>query len=856
MRFMPIFTSILLAPALVASLSAHAQNDEDKQIILDKVSVVGDVEIARPTTQIEPELQLNEADIASYGVSSLEELLEELSPQISSGRGRSGGQPLILVNGVRIASFREIRNYPPEAIARVDVLPEEAALKYGAGANQRVINFVLKDNYSSWTVKEELSSPTQGDGLKSESELGHLNLKGVKRTSFNFEYETDEGILESERNVTNTQSGEPGWKDSLTAKSRTATLSGSHNRSFGDNLQLTLSGDLEIGDSLQYLGLPEVEFTLPTTNPFSTSVTDETFTRIFGLPGSLRRDTDTLNTNLNMSWLTYIGDWQVTSLTSYSRSETNTLTDRTPDTTRYQDRLNSTTAPVGPNSNIYLLLDLRTEETERISNTLSTNLLFNGSLAELPAGEMNTTLSFDLTHADRQSQTLLDGTTTQSDLDRQTSKVQVSGDIPLISDDMGIPLVETLGLNITASATDYSDFGVLYGADTSLNWSPIEKLKFLSSYSYERGAPSMSQLGDTISVTPNVTVFDYVKGESVLVTTTSGGNPDLEADTRHTMKFSGELTPFDETDLRFRVEYIDSRTENPIGSFSSIDSDLQAVFPDRFVRDANGDLIAYDTRAVNFKEENRRELRFSLNWSQRLAVSGSSSKPGSGPGSGQRGQRPNPQAQKSGPPPEDKAGPPPGDGGAPTKAEAKEQAAKPKTSSARGGRGGLAGGRGGMRGGRVYASLNHTWTLESTRELADGYPLQDFLNGDANGSSGGTSEHQLNFRTGYFKNGVGARLQVDWQSGTDVSSGDSSSVLSFSDLTTTSLRLFYSVQETSYLAKNFSLLKGGRFALSVDNLFDERRTVSDQNGVIPVTYEADRIDPEGRVLEISFRKHF
>jgi hypothetical protein len=76
---------------------------------------------------IPPEQQLGPADIRSYGVSSISDLLNELAPQTTSGRG-SGGAPVVLLNGKRISGFNEIRDIPTEAIARVDILPSNMAI--------------------------------------------------------------------------------------------------------------------------------------------------------------------------------------------------------------------------------------------------------------------------------------------------------------------------------------------------------------------------------------------------------------------------------------------------------------------------------------------------------------------------------------------------------------------------------------------------------------------------------------------------------------------------------------------------------------------------------------------------------
>ena len=81
-------------------------------------------------TDLAPILELDEGEIAAYGANSIEDLVTALEPQTNSNRGR-GGRPVFLINGVRIGSFREFRSYPSEAIAKVEVLPEEVAQKFG-----------------------------------------------------------------------------------------------------------------------------------------------------------------------------------------------------------------------------------------------------------------------------------------------------------------------------------------------------------------------------------------------------------------------------------------------------------------------------------------------------------------------------------------------------------------------------------------------------------------------------------------------------------------------------------------------------------------------------------------------------
>ena len=124
---------------------------------------------------VEPEVRLNEEQIRAYGASSIGELVDALAPQTRSGRGRGGqsGAPVVLLNGQRIGGFGEIRDLPPEAIERVDILAEEVALSYGYRADQRVVNIVLKENFRSVT--------TQGPGFAlraGQSTLTHGTISG------------------------------------------------------------------------------------------------------------------------------------------------------------------------------------------------------------------------------------------------------------------------------------------------------------------------------------------------------------------------------------------------------------------------------------------------------------------------------------------------------------------------------------------------------------------------------------------------------------------------------------------------------------------------------------------------------
>ena len=172
---------------------APAEEEEDIVVSAGRAppgSVLGD---------IPPDQSLTPADIRSYGVSSVSDLLTELGPQLRSGVG--SGPPVVLLNGRRISGFQEIRDLPSEAILRVDILPEEAALRYGFRADQRVINFVLRPRFRAITAELSTRAATEGGTATPGGELDLLKLNRDGRFTVHLEYEESSALTEAERGV-------------------------------------------------------------------------------------------------------------------------------------------------------------------------------------------------------------------------------------------------------------------------------------------------------------------------------------------------------------------------------------------------------------------------------------------------------------------------------------------------------------------------------------------------------------------------------------------------------------------------------------------------------------------------------
>src|SRR5829696_1344404 len=155
-------------------------------------SVVGD---------IPPENVLGTRDVRATGATDITELLEALAPQIGSARGRGGERPVLLLNGKRISSFREMRDIPTEAIERVEILPEEVALKYGYRADQRVVNIVLRERFRSTVATLGGKVATEGGHASGTADVTRLMIQRNGRTQLNLHAEGNTMLTEAERDI-------------------------------------------------------------------------------------------------------------------------------------------------------------------------------------------------------------------------------------------------------------------------------------------------------------------------------------------------------------------------------------------------------------------------------------------------------------------------------------------------------------------------------------------------------------------------------------------------------------------------------------------------------------------------------
>ncbi|MEZ5680106.1 MAG: hypothetical protein R3E14_02295 [Erythrobacter sp.] len=897
------------AAQTVAQVSPDADKPQEQPEALDPGTIVVTGERIRGQLIVDqpPVAEYDAEDIAAFGGSSIADIIAAIEPSSGSARGdRGGGRPVFLINGIRVSSFREFRNYPPESIAKVEVFPEEVAQRFGFPPDQRVVNIVLKPNYSSTTASLELEAPEDGGYSRNEQELTYLKITDGGRLNFNLDIEDVSPLTEDERGFV-VESDIAGVEDegpfrTLVSDSSSVTATANYVRADIDTgASTSLNATVAREESLGLSGLRDIGGIV---SPLET-----------------RRKTDTYS--FGGAYNRRFGGWQGTFTTDIIRALGDTETDRR-DESGY---------------------NLAQSNTWTISN----NATLTGYPLELPAGEVSTTFDLKLDWKRIESEDTRSDDDLQATRRRLRSGLNIS--VPITKAGGAWGAIGSLNANFSAGAEDLSDFGGLYDWTAGLNWSPTRTLNFQATRIWREVAPSLTSLGSPRIDSFNVPVFDFATGESVLATVTTGGNPDLVAETQADWKFGANWElPFWEN-TRLQIDYALNNSRDVTLSSPSYSAAFESAFPDRVTRDTGGELLAIDRRPVTLYRTRSRTLSFGLN--TRGTIGKARARSAGGGGSDRRGGPPATGAGGPG------AGRAPGgfdparfremrekfcatpdtempdlallpermrerlmgEDGKPDPvkvAEARQRFCSENTErdfeavrtalcaeppnidalppqmlerlrredgtidperlaafkqrictapgasgggEARGGRqgnrgGGVPFGPGGNDGrGRYFVSLNHTVALENEIQLAPGGPVFDQLDGEIIGS-GAVPRHTTRLEGGLFWGGYGARLSGNYIGETVLRGGGvpGSSDLFFGDLATVDLRLFMNLGQA--LNKEDGFLKGFRVAFVIDNLFDGKRRVVDSAGDVPDAYDPRRIDPVGRYFGIDLRKQF
>ena len=726
-----------------------------------------------------------------------------------------------------------MRDLPPEAIQRVQVFPEELAIRYGYRPDQRVVNFILKPNFASISGEVEHGIATQGGYGASEIEATLTRIGESSRLNLDVEYERNGAILESERDIVQSQSDSLGLLDNgdfrtLTGASETYEINATYNRRLSENISATLSGEYTREDGVAQLGLPDVSLMIPATSPFARSASDETLYRLLpAAGGTLERFSMTTNAEAGLTVNGALGAYRRALTGNYSRAVSEIDTERASGLAGLQTRVAAGDPAINPfAADLGAGLGFTRDRSRSVGQNADAEFNIAGSPFDLPAGAFNISVTTGVEWQSIDSRSTQSGLLSIADLSRKSGFGRISFDIPLTSRREGfLDAIGDLSLNANIGYSDLSDFGGLLEYGYGINWEPIEGLTFLASVIGEQAAPTVQQLGNPLIVTPNVSIFDFTNGASVLIDWTTGGNPALLAEDRQDFKVGVNFAPGNSRNLRFVAEYINNNSDNVSATFPLLTPEIEAAFPGRVMRDGAGNLVAIDARPVNFAETHAERIRYGVNLSGEISSGdderGEGARAEGRRGEGRRGDNAGGGARQGG----GRAPGPPGRRGRPN---------------------------------RWQLSVYHTYRLEETVLIRPGVPELDLLGGSVTDSSSPVSRHSVEMEGGVFLGGIGMLVSAEYTGsarieGNAVPVTDS---LFFDDLFTMNARMFFNFDSQPSLVEAVPFLGDSRMSLRVDNLFGGVRRVTDQNGDVPLSYQPGYLDARGRYVELSFRKRF
>lgn len=642
------------APPLPAKAEALPRGEEEVIILGMRGSAV---------TDIAPLLTLDENNVAALGASTMDELLRAIQ---GSTQAADGSPPVFLLNAQRVSGYEEIGTLPPEAIEKVEVLPELAGLKFGYPPTQRVVNFITKRVFDQLDLRGGLGSTTRPGSLSQRGNVGITRLRGDSRTSLTLEVRHADALLQSSRdllpdpdvpfdaigNVLGPAGGEVdpalsaaagvpvtiapvperaedrgtlaayatganrprlfdlGPLRTLTPDTRAikaqAVLADWITPGLAGSLTLNAEQNLErsrTGPAPVYLNVPE-------TNPFSPFAGPVRLARYLTEAAPLRQRQKTTTLKGGFTLRGSVARWRWDLSGALEQKQVDGRSERGIDPAAANAAIAGGADPFAPLSPA--LVSDRLQDVARLrTRTGEAKLVVTGSPLRLPAGAVTVTATAELGRATAVYVTRGPDPFSLA-LGRTRAEAGAAIDVPISGAD-ALPWLGALTANAAFRARHVSGFGQLHDASAGLAWSVAKGVQLTASVKRSQAAPDLAQQSNPEIRVANVPVLDFGNGRTELVTLVTGGNPDLRAEERLVRSLGLSLKPFASREWRLNATYEATEVRDQTGSVYAITPQTEALLPDLFTRDAAGRLTDVQFRPLNFYRERIRALNLTLN---------------------------------------------------------------------------------------------------------------------------------------------------------------------------------------------------------------------------------------------------
>ena len=520
---------------------------------------------------VEPETELDERQIDAYGAYSIGELVRRIAPLT----GRPGEPPIVLINGERVDSIRDLASFPPAALQRLAILPPQAAGRYGYPGNQRVVNLVLKRHFVSWDAQAAVKMPTAGGRIGGNASAGRFVIDGKARWNAQVQLAGESALFKSSRApaaVTPGGSRDPGDALSLLPATRQQSITLGLTRPIG-RFTGSVSANAAASGSRQWLGA-------------AGSGADAASWRV------LRGRQTSQNLNLSATLSGPLAGGRASFGANYARGWTTGRIDQ-PDAAA--------------------VAGFRTSRSRSASESMGARATFNRPLARLPAGPLTATLTAGANRSrtvDRFGDAQTGERIGRTARDRFDGRLSAAVPLARRSANPG-SLLGDLSLDLAGGLSFGSREASRSRYELGMNWTPVPALRLDGSVEVAKLTPSLEQLAAPY-VEEVRRVYDFARQEIADPIWVTGGNPELGSGRRRTWSFGATLRPLGPRLLSLALEYRKQESTGGAGGFPGLTPAIEAAFPDRFVRDAAGRLIRVDARPIRIVRDTSERLNNSL----------------------------------------------------------------------------------------------------------------------------------------------------------------------------------------------------------------------------------------------------
>lgn len=789
-------------------------------------------------TDIEPLATYDASTIAGVGATTMEDLMRVIRP---AARSADGSEPIFLLNAQRVSGYQDIGTLPPEAIEKVELLPEAAALKFGYPPTRRVLNFITKRQFRQIEVRGTVGSTTRGGSARGDANLGLTRLHNDNRLTVNLEYRHTEPLFQSERNIVpdpdilfdalgnvaglNRGEIDPALSavagkvvtvapvpEALADRGTIAGFAaGANQRRLFDSgpyrtmvarndavkaeavlagrIGKTIAGSLSLSAEQSrdrtVAGLAPVTLIVPGTNPYSPFAGTVLLHRYLTEADPLRQRQTTTTLHAGGLVRGAIAGWRWDLSAALDQQTIAGLNERSIDVTAANAAIAGGANPFGPLDQS--LVQARLVDVAQLrTRTASMKSVITNTPIRLPAGVVAVTATAEF---DRSAANSFTRGANPFELHIGRTRIEggVAIDIPIASRrEKILSFIGDFSVNASANVREVGGFGSLTDTTFGATWGPFTGVQLIAQIKRSAAAPSLADLSNPVIRLSDVPLFDFGNGRTELVTLITGGNPDLAAEHRLVRSLGLTIKPFAKRELRLSATYEATMIRDRTGTVYAVTPQVEAALPDLFVRDASGRLVSVAYQPINFYRERQRSLNLIIASSGMLG-------------------KPPPKTAAPGP--------------APARAN-------------------------------FYAGMGPSIKFSSRLQLRPGTAEFDLLRGDTTGAGGA-------FRVGSYAYGginyLGNGMSFDcWYNGGSRARGATPAAdLQFSPIFKLNMSAFVSVH---HFLKTQQWTKKVQLKVSVSNITDGQQRVRDGNGRVPNRYQPDYLDPAGRTVSLTLRK--